>query len=62
MKEKIKKFLKYNYKFIIIYIVLLSLVFIKLDYQIYTPGGLLDLNNKIEINNSHQSKGSLNLT
>lgn len=62
MKEKFKKFLKYNYKLIIIYIILISLVVIKLDYQIYTPGGLLNLNNRIEINDSYKSKGSFNLT
>ncbi len=62
MKEKIKKFLKYNYKLIIIYIVLVSLIVIKLDYQIYAPGGLLNLDNRIDINDSYKSKGSFNLT
>lgn len=60
--KKIKKFLKGSYKLIILYIVLLALVFIKLDYQIYAPGGLLNLDNKIEIDNSYKSEGSLNLT
>ena len=61
MKE-IKKFIKNNYIFIIVYIILLCLIFIKLDYEIYTPGGLLDLNDKIEIKDSYKSKGSFNLT
>ena len=62
MKEKFKKFLKYNYKLIIIYVILISLVVIKLDYQIYAPGGLLNLDNRIDIDNSYSSKGSFNLT
>lgn len=62
MKEKLKKFLKYNYKFIIIYILLLSLVLIKLDYQIYTPGGLLNLDSRVSIEGAYNSKGSFNLT
>ena len=62
MKEKIKKFLKYNYKFIIIYAILICLVAIKLDYQIYAPGGLLGLDSRIKIENSNTSEGSFNLT
>ena len=60
--KKIKKFLKGSYKLIILYIVLLALLFIKLDYQIYNTCGLLNLDNKIEIDNSYKSEGSLNLT
>lgn len=62
MKEKLKKFLKNNYKLILIYTVLICLVVIKLDYQVYTPGGLLDLNSRIEIKDSYKSEGSFNLT
>lgn len=62
MKEKLKNFLKNNYKVIILYIFILSLIFIKLDYQIYSPGSLLNLNNKIEIDASYKSEGSFNLT
>lgn len=62
MKETIKNFFKHNYKLIILYIILISLVVIKLDYQVYAPGGLLNLDSKIKIENSYKSKGSLNLT
>lgn len=62
MKEKFKKFLKNNCRLIIIYIVLILLVVVKLDYQIYAPGGLLNLDNRINIDDSYQSKGSFNLT
>lgn len=62
MIEKVKKFLKNNYKLIIFYIIFILLFTIKLDYQIYTPGGLINLDKRIEIKNSYESKGSFNLT
>lgn len=58
----IKEELKANYKFFIIYAVLLSLLFIKFDYYVYSPGGLEDLTDRIEVSNSYDSKGSFNLT
>lgn len=58
LKEEIKT----NYKFYIVYAILLSLLFINFNYYIYSPGGLEDLTNRIEIENSYESKGSFNLT
>ena len=62
MIEKIKSFLKNNYKLIIFYIIFILLFTIRLDYQIYTPGGLINLNKRVEIEGSYKSEGSLNLT
>lgn len=62
MKEKFKKFLKHNYILIIVYTILMCLILIKLDYQIYAPGGLLNLDNRVAIKDSYKSKGSFNLT
>lgn len=66
MIEKIKKFfknfIKNNYKLLIFYIILILLFTVKLNYQIYSPGGLVNLNNRIEIDGSYKSKGSFNLT
>lgn len=66
MKEKLKYFfngiIKNNYKLIIFYIILILLAFIKLDYQIFSPGSLIDLNKKISIENAYESEGSFNLT
>ncbi len=57
-----KEELKINYKFYIIYVVLLALLFINFDYYVYSPGGLEDLTDRIEVSDSYDSKGSFNLT
>lgn len=57
-KEELKK----NYKFYIVYVVLLSLLFINFNYYVYSPGGLEDLTDRIEVSDSYDSKGSFNLT
>ncbi len=60
--EKIKKFIKENYKFLLVYAVILALFTVSLDYEIYTPGGLSNLDKRIEIDGAYESKGSFNLT
>jgi len=59
---KTKKFIKENYLSIIFLIICILLATIRLDYEIYTPGGLSNLENRIEVENSYDSKGSFNLT
>jgi len=60
--EKTKKFIKENYKFLIAYIIVLLLFTVSLDYEIYTPGGLSNLNKRIEVEDGYSSEGSFNLT
>lgn len=60
--DKIKKFIKNNYKFLIIYSILIFLFTFELDYEIYTPGGLSNLDERIEISNEKDNKGTFNLT
>lgn len=60
--ESIKKFIKENYKFLIIYAIVLLLFTVSLDYEIYTPGSLSNLNKRIEVENGYESEGSFNLT
>lgn len=60
--EKFKKFIKENYKFIIFYSLFLLVCTYPLDYEVYTPGGLYNLNKRIEVQNGFDSKGSFNLT
>ena len=66
MIKKIKKHLinniKNNYKFYLSLIFILLLFIIKLDYYIYSPGSLVDLTDRIEVENSYDSSGSFNLT
>ena len=60
--DKIKTFIKYNYKFLIFYVFLVFLFTYRLDYEIYTPGGVSDLDDRIEIEGEYKSEGSFNLT
>ena len=61
--DRFYNFIRKNFKLIIIYAVLICFFTIPLDYEIYTPGGLINLTERIHIdNNSKSEKGSFNLT
>ena len=62
MIKKIKDDFRKNYKFYLILIVVLLLFLIHLDYYVYSPGGLIDLTDRIEVDNSYKQKGSFNMT
>ena len=47
--EKIKKFIKDNYKELIILLIVFLLFTIELPYSIYTPGGAVNLNERITV-------------
>lgn len=54
------KYIKQNYKFIMVLISVLLLLSIKFPYYIDAPGGISDMNNKLEID-GYESKGSFNV-
>ena len=58
----LEKDIKINYKFYIALILITLLFVIKLDYYIYSPGSLISLNDRIEVENAYKSEGSFNLT
>ncbi len=60
--NSIKKEIKLNFKWYLIYILIVPWLFIRFDYYVFSPGGLINLNNRIEIEKSYDSKGSFNLT
>ena len=64
--NKIKEYLKYNIKSIlkvlIIYITIILLFTVPTNYEIYSPGGLIDISKRININNDFKLEGSFNLT
>lgn len=60
--ERIKHFIVNSYKFILFLIISFFIMTYELPYYIDTPGGLINLNEKIEVKNSYESKGSINLT
>ncbi len=59
--EKTRQFLKNNYKIIILYIVLITMFTYPLDYEIYTPGGLIKLSDRLDVE-GYEEKGNINLT
>ncbi len=60
--DKISQIIKENWKFLIIYSLLIAGLLVDLDYEIYSPGGLGNLEKRIEVENGYKSKGSFNLT
>lgn len=62
MKEKIKNFFKENLKIFIIFIVFFCLFSIELPYYIETNGGILNLEDRIKIEDAYEVKGSFNMT
>lgn len=62
MIKKIKDDFNKNYKFYLVLLFILLLFVIKLDYYIYSPGGLIDLTNRVKVDNSYPEKGSFNMT
>lgn len=66
MIKRIKKYIindiKRNYKFYIGLFLIMALFLVRFDYVIYTPGSLENLNDRIIVTPSNESKGSMNLT
>lgn len=59
--DKIKNFIKENYKTLILFSILYFIVLFPLDYYIITGGGIIDVNDRVKIKNSYKGKGSLNM-
>lgn len=59
--EKIKEFIKNNYKFLITYFLILIICLWPLPYYIYTGGGTINLDKRISVENENIEKGSFNL-
>ena len=60
--EKVKEFIVLNYKFLIIWGIIIFLFFYELPYVIYTPGGVVNLENRISVTDGYKSSGSLNMS
>lgn len=59
--DKTKEYLKKEYKFLIILLTTFIIFTIRLPFFIDTPGGIINVSDRIEINNENNLKGSLNL-
>ncbi len=59
--ESIKKFFKENYKFILILLIILLVFQVELPYKIYTPGGMVNLSDRISVEGGYTSEGELGM-
>lgn len=59
--DKIKLYIKQNFKFLLILIIFLIAFTIELPFYIDAPGGLLDVSDRVEIKTDNKMKGSFNL-
>lgn len=60
--EKCKKYIVENYKFLISLVLIVALFTVELPYVIYVPGGIVELNDRIEVENGYEAKGTLNMS
>lgn len=60
--EKIKQFILENYKFLIALILIVVTLTYEFPYVVYTPGGIVNLENRIKIENDIENKGSFNMS
>ena len=62
MKEKIKSFIKENYKFILVLILLVLFTTVRLPYYIMTTGGTINITDRVEMSSYEKDKeGSINM-
>ena len=59
--EKSKDFIKENYKSLIVLVIIFIIFTIELPYSIYTPGGAVNLNDRVNVENKEEVKGSFNM-
>lgn len=60
--EKIKAFIKYNYKFLIFFTVLIFLFYYEFPYIIYKSGGTIDLEDRVVVDTKYTENGSLSMS
>ncbi len=58
---KIKTFLKENYKFFILLILIVALFQYELPFKIYSPGGMVNLENRVTVENGYKTEGELGM-
>lgn len=60
--ENVKRFIKCEWKFIIVFIVILLLTTVRLPYEVEMPGGTISLNDRVKINgNEINASGTYNM-
>ncbi len=60
--SSIKNFIVENYKFLIVWGVIIFLFFYEFPFVIYTPGGIVNLEERIDVDTDYETTGSLNMS
>ena len=60
--ENIKSFIVENYKFLLVWGIIIFLFFYEFPFVIYTPGGIVNLESRIEVEDCYETEGSLNMS
>jgi len=61
MIDKIKKFFKENYKFLIVLFLIVVIFRVELPYKVYTPGGMVNLSNRVKVEGGYDTSGELGM-
>ncbi len=59
--ERVKNYIKENYKFLIALIFIFVFFLYELPFVIYKPGGIIDLDSRIVLDDGYDSSGSINM-
>lgn len=60
--EKIKSFIKNNYKFLIFLTILIFMFYYEFPYMIYKRGGTINLEDRVIVDTNYEEKGSLSMS
>lgn len=60
--DKVKLFILENIRFLICLTILIFVFTFEFPYVVYTPGGLVNLNERIDVENGYDKNGSLNMS
>lgn len=60
--EKIKNFIKNNYKFLIFLTILIFMFYYEFPYMIYKRGGTINLEDRVIVDTNYEEKGSLSMS
>lgn len=59
--ERVVDYIKNQYKFLLVLVIIIFLGLFRLPYNIYSGGGIIDIAKRIEIENEYHEEGSFNM-
>ena len=58
---KVKQYWLNNYKFLLVFALIITLFMVELPYKIYTPGGMVDLSERVSVEDGNDYDGTLGM-